>query len=143
MNFCGKYFVIFSRNGSFCRAQAPAGRWIRAGSPSGKSKITAHPLTIYLSWKNIRFIKHKICFPQALQNVKVLALYFSAHWCPPCRQFTPLLKQAWNNYAQGSTQKPVSVVFVSSDRSRQEQLSYMREAHGNWPAVPSQSPLSQ
>ena len=22
---------------------------------------------------------------------KTLGLYFSAHWCPPCRQFTPML----------------------------------------------------
>lgn len=34
-------------------------------------------------------------------------------------------------------------MFVSSDRSRSDQLSYMREAHGPWPAVPQGSPLAQ
>ena len=34
------------------------------------------------------------------------------------------------------------MIFVSGDRSFQEQLNYMREAHGDWPAVKCDSPLT-
>lgn len=47
---------------------------------------------------------------------KYVLLYFSAHWCPPCRAFTPVLKQTYGALrAQG---KPLEVVFVSSDSSK-------------------------
>ena len=26
-----------------------------------------------------------------LEDKKILCFYFSAHWCPPCRNFTPIL----------------------------------------------------
>merc|ERR1712018_1123372 len=74
-------------------------------------------------------------------GVKVIALYFSAHWCPPCRQFTPILKSAYEDYKSShSSNNKLSVVFVSGDRSQDEMLSYMREAHGDWPGVPPGSP---
>ena len=77
-------------------------------------------------------------------GVKVIALYFSAHWCPPCRQFTPLLKSAFEEFKSSNpSNNKLSVVFVSGDRSQDEMLSYMREAHGNWPGVPPGSPLQQ
>ena len=28
---------------------------------------------------------------QILQEKKIICYYFSAHWCPPCRNFTPIL----------------------------------------------------
>lgn len=28
---------------------------------------------------------------EALDNVEIICYYFSAHWCPPCRMFTPIL----------------------------------------------------
>jgi len=30
---------------------------------------------------------------QALAGKKVVVLYFSAQWCPPCRIFMPILKE--------------------------------------------------
>eukprot|EP00672_Neobodo_designis_P017503 CAMPEP_0174833556 /NCGR_PEP_ID=MMETSP1114-20130205/4305_1 /TAXON_ID=312471 /ORGANISM="Neobodo designis, Strain CCAP 1951/1" /LENGTH=205 /DNA_ID=CAMNT_0016067439 /DNA_START=34 /DNA_END=647 /DNA_ORIENTATION=+ len=53
---------------------------------------------------------------------RYVMLYFSAHWCPPCRAFTPQLIEAYKALkAQG---KDVEVVFCSLDRSPQEYLSY-------------------
>ena len=28
---------------------------------------------------------------EALDGKKIICFYFSAHWCPPCREFTPVL----------------------------------------------------
>merc|ERR1712110_400015 len=69
---------------------------------------------------------------EALAGKKVL-VYFSAHWCPPCRGFTPLLKEAYGDELKG---KPVEVVFVSSDQSADGALSYFNNDHGDWLLVP-------
>ena len=50
----------------------------------------------------------------------VVLFYFSAHWCPPCKQFTPMLKQFIDKMAAGS----INVVFVSSDKSDAQAVSY-------------------
>merc|ERR1711998_484877 len=52
----------------------------------------------------------------ALQN-KVFGLYFSAHWCPPCRGFTPKLAETYNTLKAAG--KNFEIVFVSRCRSRQ------------------------
>ena len=29
---------------------------------------------------------------KALAGKELISYYFSGHWCPPCRRFTPMLK---------------------------------------------------
>merc|ERR1711920_810196 len=53
---------------------------------------------------------------------KTLGLYFSAHWCPPCRGFTPKLKAFYEEYAAKSTD--FEIIFISADRSEEEMHSY-------------------
>ena len=31
-----------------------------------------------------------------LADKELVMYYFSAHWCPPCRQFTPMLKDFYD-----------------------------------------------
>jgi nucleoredoxin len=54
---------------------------------------------------------------------KPFALYFSAHWCPPCRGFTPKLAE-W--YKAGLKDK-MEVIFVSSDRDEASFKEYFAE----------------
>ena len=70
---------------------------------------------------------------EAFGNKKLIALYFSAHWCGPCRKFTPQLVEY---YSRVKAQHPeFEIVFVSSDRSPLGMETYMRETQMPWPAV--------
>eukprot|EP00746_Dinoflagellata_sp_MGD_P152277 gnl/MRDRNA2_/MRDRNA2_83551_c0_seq1.p1 gnl/MRDRNA2_/MRDRNA2_83551_c0~~gnl/MRDRNA2_/MRDRNA2_83551_c0_seq1.p1 ORF type:complete len:580 (+),score=166.65 gnl/MRDRNA2_/MRDRNA2_83551_c0_seq1:218-1957(+) len=75
---------------------------------------------------------------EALGGCSVVLLYFSAHWCPPCKQFTPMLASA---YTALGNQNNIQVVFVSSDR---DELSF-QNYYGSmpWLALPFASPLKQ
>ncbi|ETV94641.1 hypothetical protein H310_11635 [Aphanomyces invadans] len=52
---------------------------------------------------------------QVLGGKKYVGIYFSAHWCPPCRGFTPLLSDAYDQFVDDDI-KDVAIVFVSSDK---------------------------
>eukprot|EP00756_Hemistasia_phaeocysticola_P047564 Hpha_TRINITY_DN219_c0_g1::TRINITY_DN219_c0_g1_i1::g.83604::m.83604/K17609/NXN; nucleoredoxin len=64
----------------------------------------------------------------------IVALYFSAHWCPPCRAFTPRLRAFHAALKQQGAK--FEVVFLSSDRSAEEAANYFAAEHGDWLAVP-------
>jgi nucleoredoxin len=65
---------------------------------------------------------------------KIVGLYFSAHWCPPCKVFSPKLVEFRNAH-----QKDFEVVFISSDHSEGEQFDYMKEVGMPWLVVPYKS----
>merc|ERR1712156_101465 len=71
---------------------------------------------------------------EALSGKKIICYYFSAHWCPPCRNFTPILSDFYTELAKDS-EEPLEVIFVSSDNSPEELMAYMNELHGEWLAV--------
>ena len=65
---------------------------------------------------------------------KVLGLYFSAHWCPPCRAFTPQLAKWYEKVKLSSNGEKFDIVFLSSDRDEVKFLEYFKEMP--WYAVP-------
>lgn len=70
--------------------------------------------------------------PSAAPPGSFLALYFSAHWCPPCRGFTPKLAAAYKKVKAGGAK--LEVAFVSSDRDKEGFDEYFAEMP--WLAVP-------
>jgi len=68
---------------------------------------------------------------------KTLMIYFSAHWCPPCRGFTP--KLAANYKAYKAKGLDVEVIFSTGDRDEASFKDYhkeMADAGGDWLAIP-------
>jgi nucleoredoxin len=68
-----------------------------------------------------------------LDGVRYVAVYYSAHWCPPCRAFTPKLAEA---YREIKAKRPdFELIFVSSDRSEKDMTGYMAEYKMDFPAL--------
>ncbi|KAG2427486.1 hypothetical protein HXX76_012419 [Chlamydomonas incerta] len=70
---------------------------------------------------------------------KVVAIYFSAHWCPPCATFTPKLAAVYRRFKQHHPRRADwEIVFASCD---QEDKASWQEYFGSmpWIAVPYSS----
>jgi nucleoredoxin len=119
-----------------------SGQWLQDGSNQWKPWQGRRPSEAAgKQWNNLEELVGSELFDvngnkvdvRSLQG-KIIGLYFSAHWCRPCRDFTPKLVEFRNANA-----KDFEVIFVSSDRSATDQQKYMQESGMNWPAVPYQS----
>ncbi len=58
-------------------------------------------------------------------NVKLIGIYFSAHWCPPCKNFTPVLANLYNEVNKNG--KQMEIVFASCDRDLEQFRDYFSE----------------
>ncbi len=100
--------------------------------------VGAHALAADFDWKT-RFSEGLVdadgkAVDLATLKDKVVAVYHSAHWCPPCRAFTPKLVAFAN-----TNKDKLAVVFVSYDQSPAEMTKYMKETSMPWAAVPFKS----
>jgi len=100
-------------------AQAPS---LRAEEPSSLASLL--PAVLHDA-------KGEKVDPATLKG-KHVALYFSAHWCPPCRAFTPSLVK----FRDENADKDFEIVFVSLDNSEGEKKTYIREMEMKWLTVP-------
>ena len=76
----------------------------------------------------------KVTKEEVLKN-EIIGVYFSAHWCGPCRAFTPRLTQFYKN--ANSEKKQLEIIFNSSDQD----LEGFKEYFGTmpWNATPFES----
>ena len=81
--------------------------------------------------------KKKHLGAEALSGAEKIGIYFSAHWCGPCRAFTPKLVEAYKDLRRDK--KAFEVVFVSADRDQDGMFGYMKELNMPWLAIPYDS----
>ena len=56
---------------------------------------------------------------------KIVGLYFSAHWCGPCRYFTPQLVEQYKALKQAN--RDFEIIFISCDQNQKAFDSYFAE----------------
>ena len=104
----------------------------RAAAAPGSPGV---PLLDLLKAKLVRCRDGSISRPDGteLEKKKFVALYYSAHWCGPCRKFTPQLVDYYHRVAPAHPE--FEVIFVSADRSRFGWETYIRETKMPWLAI--------
>eukprot|EP00830_Metopus_es_P010350 TRINITY_DN19966_c0_g1_i1.p2 TRINITY_DN19966_c0_g1~~TRINITY_DN19966_c0_g1_i1.p2 ORF type:complete len:131 (-),score=34.15 TRINITY_DN19966_c0_g1_i1:9-401(-) len=70
--------------------------------------------------------------PEILANMKVIGLFFAGSWCPPCKIFTPILVDFYQEV--NAMERNLEIVFISLDNSEYEYESY--RAKMPWVAIP-------
>jgi len=97
---------------------------------NGRDKVTNDPTGTNFPWAPKSFAevlgtsfvgKDGPVGKEAIEG-KIVGLYFSAHWCPPCRVFTPELVNLYKKLQE--QEKNFEIVFVSADRDEKSWSEY-------------------
>lgn len=75
---------------------------------------------------------------QALSGKKIIGLYFSGSYCPPCRKFTPILELVYDEVKEQEV-ADFEIVLVSSDREEEKFAEYYADMP--WLALPYEKRL--
>ncbi|KAG5490438.1 hypothetical protein JKF63_00558 [Porcisia hertigi] len=74
---------------------------------------------------------------EAFKGKKYVLIYFSAHWCPPCQRFTPLLADFYDAHRD---RYGFEVLFVSSDREEGRMMDFFQNRSSNYVRRPAPVP---
>ncbi|HRE79607.1 MAG TPA: thioredoxin-like domain-containing protein [Opitutaceae bacterium] len=72
--------------------------------------------------------------PGTRSEPRFYLIYFGAHWCGPCRRFSPQLLTSYQALKE-KYGDDVELIFVSSDQDSTEQRKYAVEVGMPWPIV--------
>lgn len=111
------------------RERAASGGGRSTAQPAERTEFAERVFQELVRLENGRLRRHK---PDAAEAPEYFAFYRSAHWCPPCRKFTPKLVDFYD--AQKAKGAPFELVFISRDRSEDGMEGYMEEYGMRWPA---------
>jgi len=108
--------------------QKPANPGDRTKSPTTSAAFAKH-----IKNDLVRYNGRVLMPTQLRTDPDYYAFYFSAHWCGPCRKFTPELVAFYN--AMSKQTDNFEVIFVSSDRSEADMQEYIRSSGMRFPAL--------
>jgi len=124
--------LVLRLRGGGCSQSSPASSPSAANLAGTASGIVTDTATfVKLFGPKLVSKSGTVATEDALAGKAGVAIYFSAHWCPPCRGFTPKLAEA---YTQQLKAKNLEVVFVSSDQDAGAFRSYYNSMP--WLALP-------
>ena len=72
----------------------------------------------------------------ALKDKKLVAIYFAAYWCPPCRHFTPSLSKFYKKLLLERSDS-IEIIFISNDNDEASFKDYWDSQP--WIALPFSS----